>query len=275
MVVSSRVDPPFPLARWRVRGQLTEIRAADLRFDVEEAQHLLGSLLSPTLAEEELRLLLRRTEGWAAGLHLAALAARQRPDSAERLHTMTGSHGYVLDYVRDEILNRLPGDARDFLLQTAVVTPLDAYVCQAVTALRSSEASQHMLVALERANLFLVPLDEQRGAYRMHDLFREALLAVLHATLPALVPVLHHRAAQYYAAREQWADAIAHALAAADFAAGSRPVGAVGRTILAPGRGRAGDPLATGVAAGSVAALCGPGADDNAVPAQHRDTGHT
>ncbi len=222
VIVSSRIDPPLPLARWRVRGQLTEIRAADLRFELDEAQRLLGALLSPPLADHEVHVLVQRTEGWAAGLHLAALAARQRMDRAAFVQALTGSQGYLLDYVQEEILSRLPPDARDFLLQTAVVTPLDAPLCQAVTAQCTSAISRQMLTLLERGNLFLVPLDEQRVVYRLHDLFREALLAVLHATQPEMVPILHHRAADYYVAAGQWPDAIGHAIAATEYGLAAR-----------------------------------------------------
>jgi LuxR family maltose regulon positive regulatory protein len=222
LIVSSRVDPPFPLARWRARGQLTEIRAADLRFDLQEARLFLGHMLAPPLADDEVQLLLRRTEGWIAGLHLAALALSRRADRAAFLRALTGSQRYLLDYVQEEILARLPADVRDFLLHTAILSRLDAAVCQTVTAAPTSAPSRQLLASLERANLFLVPLDEERRAYRLHDLFREALLAALHATRPELVPVLHRRAAAFFETRGQWSEAIAHRLAAADFTIAAR-----------------------------------------------------
>jgi LuxR family transcriptional regulator, maltose regulon positive regulatory protein len=194
LILSSRVDPDLPLARWRVRGQLTEIRAADLRFREGEASHFLSQMLSPPLSAEEVHLLTQRTEGWIAGLQLAALALQKREDRAAFLRAFTGSQRYLLDYVQEDILARLPDSVRDFLLQTAILAHLDASVCQAVTASPDKRTSQQMLAFLERANLFLVPLDEERGCYRLHELFREALLAVLHATQPELAPALHRRA---------------------------------------------------------------------------------
>jgi LuxR family maltose regulon positive regulatory protein len=222
LILSSRVDPDLPLARLRVRGQLTEIRAADLRFREGEASHFLSQLLSPPLSAEEVRLLTLRTEGWIAGLHLAALALQKREDRAAFLRAFTGSQRYLLDYVQEDILARLPTPVRDFLLRVAILSRLEASVCQAVTAWSSRAASQQMLAKLERANLFLVPLDEERRWYRLHELFREALMAALHTTHPELVPVLHIRAASFYEAQGQWSEAIAHRLAAADFSTAAR-----------------------------------------------------
>jgi len=222
LILSSRVDPDLPLARWRVRGQMTEIRTTDLRFREGEASHFLGQMLSPPLSAEEVRLLTLRTEGWIAGLQLAALAIQKREDRAAFLRAFTGSQRYLLDYVQEDILARLPDSVRDFVLQTAILSRLDASVCQAVTASPTQAASQQMLVFLERANLFLVPLDEERHTYRLHDLFREALLATLHTTQPEMEPVLHRRAARFYEAQGQWHEAIAHALAAADYSTAVR-----------------------------------------------------
>ncbi|HEX8919033.1 MAG TPA: LuxR C-terminal-related transcriptional regulator [Chloroflexota bacterium] len=222
VILSSRADPPLPLARWRVRGQLTEIRAADLRFSLAEASRFLSHMLTPALSEAEVQRLVSRTEGWVAGLQLAALALRQREDRAAFLQALTGSQRYLLDYVQEEILTRLPADARDFLIQTAILSRLDASVCQSVIAETTELGCQQMLVLLERANLFLVPLDEERHAYRLHDLFREALLATLHSTRSEMVPVLHRRAAGFYEARGEWSEAIVHWLAAPDFSMAAR-----------------------------------------------------
>jgi len=216
LILSSRVDPDLPLARLRVRGQLTEIRAADLRFREGEASHFLDQMLSPPLTAEEVGLLTLRTEGWIAGLQLAALAIQKREDRAAFLRAFTGSQRYLLDYVQEDILARLPDAVRDFLLQTSILSRLDSYVCQAVTASPDKRTSQQMLAMLERANLFLVPLDEERRSYRLHELFREALLSVLHTIHPELVPVLHMRAARFYEAHGELQEAFTHALAAAD-----------------------------------------------------------
>jgi LuxR family maltose regulon positive regulatory protein len=217
LILASRVDPDLPLARWRARGQLTEIRADDLRFQDGEAGQYLGYMLSPPLSEEEVQRLVSRTEGWIAGLHLAALALQKRQDRAAFLQALTGSQRYLLDYVQEDILARLSTNVRDFLLHTAILSRLDASVCQAVTAEPERRNSQQMLALLERANLFLVPLDEERCWYRLHELFREALLAVLHSTHPELALVLHRRAASFYEAKGQWAEAIAHRLEARDY----------------------------------------------------------
>src|SRR5713101_6247867 len=222
LILASRVDPDLKLSRWRVRGQLTEIRADDLRFQEGEASQYLGQLLSPPLSEEEVQGLLSRTEGWIAGLHLAALTLQKRKDRAAFLEALSGSQRYLLDYVQEEILSRLPESVRDFLLHTAVLSHLDASVCQAVTAAPERRVSQQMLAFLERANLFLVSLDEERRSYRLHELFREALLSALSTTHPESVPVLHRRAARFYEAQGEWAEAITHALQAADYSMAAR-----------------------------------------------------
>ena len=222
VILASRVEPDLPLARWRMRGQLTEIRADELRFREVEASQYLGQMLSPPLSEEEVRRLMSRTEGWIAGLHLAALTLQKREDRAAFLQAFTGSQRYLLDYVQEEILARLPTSVRDFLLHTAILSRLDASVCQAVIAEPERRVSQQMLEWLERANLFLVSLDEERRSYRLHELFREALLSALHTTHPESVPVLHHRAASFYEAQGEWAEAITHALQAADYSTAAR-----------------------------------------------------
>src|SRR5215470_9159517 len=217
LLLASRVDPDLKLSRWRVRGQLTEIRAEDLRFQEGEASQYLGQMLSPPLSEEEVRKLVSRTEGWIAGLHLTALTLQKRQDRAAFLQALSGSQRYLLDYVQEEILSRLPTSVRDFLLHTAVLSRLDASVCQAVTAAPERRVSQQMLAFLERANLFLVSLDDERRSYRLHELFREALLSALSTTHPEIVPVLHRRAARFYEAQGEWVEAIPHALQAADY----------------------------------------------------------
>src|SRR6266550_4631741 len=222
LILSSRVDPDLPLARLRAHGQLTEIRADELRFQEGEASQFLDKMLSPPLSEEELQRLVSRTEGWIAGLHVVALTMQKREDRTAYLETLTGSQRYLLDYVQEDILARLSPDTRDFLLHTAILSRLDAAVCQAVTAVPTRTASQQMLALLERANLFLVPLDEERRTYRLHDLFREALLSALHTSQPEMVSLLHRRAADFYEAEGQWAEAITHALAAADFSTAAR-----------------------------------------------------
>ncbi len=222
LVLSTRVDPDLPLARLRARGELTEIRMDELRFDQEEASQYLSQLLSPVLSPEEVRRLVNRTEGWIAGLHLVALALQKREDRAAYLEALTGSQRYLLDYVQEDILAYLPESVRTFLLHSAILSRLDASVCQAVTASPTAAASQQMLTLLERANLFLVPLDEERRCYRLHDLFREALLSALYTSQPEMVPLLHRRAACFYEAEGEWAEAIAHWFETRDFSAATR-----------------------------------------------------
>jgi LuxR family maltose regulon positive regulatory protein len=219
LVLSSRVDPPLTLARWRARGQLLELRDADLRFEEEEAAQFLTHTMDLSLEDREIAELACRTEGWIAGLQLAALALRQRTDHLAFVQGFAGSHRYVLDYVQEEILARLPVPLRDFLLQTSILNRMSASLCQAVT---TEPQSQELLETMERGNLFLVPLDEERRWYRMHDLFREALLARLHTILPALVPLLHQRASRWYEKQGEWHEAISHALAAEDFSVAVR-----------------------------------------------------
>jgi LuxR family transcriptional regulator, maltose regulon positive regulatory protein len=214
LVIASRVDPDLPLSRWRVRGELLELRAADLRFSAAEASSFVTQTLGQGLAEADVRLLSQRTEGWIAGLQLAVLAMRQRENRAAFVQAFTGSQRYLMDYVQEEILARQGLGVQRFLLQTAVLTRLNAALCAALTEERNSQA---VLETLERHNLFVVPLDDERQWYRVHDLFREALLARLHSTEPELVPVLHQRAAHYFAAHGEVRAAITHALAARDF----------------------------------------------------------
>jgi LuxR family transcriptional regulator, maltose regulon positive regulatory protein len=217
LVLATRTDPELPLSRFRVRGQLLEIRSSDLRFTQQEATSFLVQRMGLPLAEEDVAILSERTEGWIAGLQLAALSLRKRQDLAAWVSDFAGSHRFVLDYVQQDILARLPLPLQDFLLQTSILTRMHATLCQVITAQSSREVCQQMLEEMERANLFVVPLDELRQWYRYHDLFREALRARLHASQPELVPFLHIRAARWYETQGEWREAIAHALAAPDY----------------------------------------------------------
>src|SRR5256884_5312757 len=217
LVLATRTDPELPLSRFRVRGQMVEIRSSDLRFTQEEATSFLLQRMGLPLSEEDVATLQQRTEGWIAGLQLAALSLRKRQDLSGWVSDFAGSSRYLLDYVQQDILAQLPVSLQHFLLQTSLVTRMNAALCQAITAGPSLQASQKMLEEVERANLFVVPLDEQRQWYRYHDLFREALRAPLHASQPELVSLLHLRAARWYEAQSEWREAIAHALAAPDY----------------------------------------------------------
>ena len=217
LVLATRTDPELPLSRLRVRGQLLEIRDRDLRFTQEEAASFLTQGMDLPLSEGEVATLQQRTEGWIAGLQLAALSLRKRGNLSAFVKDFAGSHRFLLDYMQQEILAQLPVPLQQFLLQTSIVERMNAALCQAVAALPSLQESQEMLEALERANLFVVPLDDERQWYRFHDLFREALRARLQASQPHLVPLLHLRAARFYEMVGEQREAITHALAAPDY----------------------------------------------------------
>ncbi|WP_148571890.1 LuxR C-terminal-related transcriptional regulator [Nocardioides caldifontis] len=212
LVVATRADPPLPLARLRSRGQLTELRAKELRFTTEEAGQLLQDL---ELADSDVRALTDRTEGWAAGLQLAALALRgAEPDNASAfVEDFTGSNRFVLDYLADEVLARQPEATRDFLLRTAVLDRLTGPLCDAVTKVPDAKGT---LDQLDRDNLFLIPLDDRRGWYRYHHLFADVLRARLLADHPDEVPTLHRRASDWYADAGLVEEAVRHALLAED-----------------------------------------------------------
>ena len=216
VVLASRSDPPLALARLRGRGQLAELRVAELRFSGAEAAALLrqgaagpGAALPDTVVAA----LAARTEGWAAGLQLAALSLRGQPDAAGFTAAFTGSHRYVLDFLTEEVLERQPGQLREFLLETSVLERLSGELCDAVTGRAGSQA---LLEQVERAGLFLVPLDEVRGWWRYHHLFADLLRVRLQQEQPGRAPELHRDAAGWYAERGLADDAIRHAVAAGE-----------------------------------------------------------
>jgi len=217
LVMATRSDPPLPLARLRSRGQLTEMRAADLRFTPSEAREFLNRAMGLDLTADDVSALEQRTEGWIAGLQLAALSLRGIPERGEVagfIEAFTGSNRFVIDYLADEVLARQPVQVRDFLLGTAVLDRLTGPLCDALTG---STGGTRMLEVLERDNLFLVPLDMERSWYRYHHLFADVLRARLRAEAPDQVPSLHQRASDWYAAHEFVEDAVRHALAAEDY----------------------------------------------------------
>ena len=195
VVLASRSDPPLPLARLRARGQLTEIREAELRFTPAEAAELLQQAAS-ALPDASVAALAARTEGWAAGLQLAALSLRGHDDAAAFVAAFTGSHRYVLDYLAEEVLERQDEQLRTFLLETSVLDRLSGPLCDAVTG---REGSQALLEQAERAGLFLIPLDEVRGWWRYHHLFADLLRARLQQEQPGRVAQLHRNAAAWCA----------------------------------------------------------------------------
>jgi LuxR family transcriptional regulator, maltose regulon positive regulatory protein len=229
LVVSGRADPPLPLARLRARGQLAELRAAELRFSTEEAAALLGAAAGPSLPDTAVVALTARTEGWAAGLQLAALSLRGGTDAAGFVAAFSGSHRFVLDYLADEVLDGQPGQVRAFLLETSVLERLSGELCDAVTGRSGSQAMLHQI---ERAGLFLVPLDEVRGWWRYHHLFADLLRARLEQEQPGRVQELHRAAAAWSDEHDLGDDAVRHALAAGDPAWAARLVERHVETLL-------------------------------------------
>src|SRR5919112_2435741 len=213
LVISARADPPLPLARLRVRGQMAEVRAADLRFAPEEAVEFLNGAMGLELSAQDIAELETRTEGWIAGLQMAALAMRERADVSGFIEAFTGSHRYVLDYLVEEVLNRQPEGVRSFLLETSVLDQLTGGLCDALTG-RSD--GQSMLETLERENLFVVALDDVRRWYRYHHLFADALRARLAARHAERAAELHAAASRWLAENGLLADAVRHAIASGD-----------------------------------------------------------
>jgi LuxR family maltose regulon positive regulatory protein len=214
LVIATRADPQLPLARLRARGQLTELRAADLRFTASEAAEFLNPVMGLHLSAADIAALEDRTEGWIAGLQLAALSLRGRQDAPEFIRAFAGDHRYIVDYLVEEVLRRQPRPVRDFLLQTAILDRLHGPLCDAVTG---QEGGNARLEALERGNFFVVPLDDRRHWYRYHHLFADVLSAHLRAEHPDQPAPLHRRASEWYEQNGLHADAIRHALAAEDF----------------------------------------------------------
>jgi LuxR family maltose regulon positive regulatory protein len=213
MIITGRADPPLPLARWRARSQLTEIRAADLRFTAQEAVVFLNQGMGLNLSADTIAALETRTEGWVAGLQLAALSLQRHSDVSNFVSTFTGSQRFIMDYLTEEVLNCQPRAVQEFLLQTSILERLTAPLCDALTRRNNAQA---MLTAIERANLFLVPLDDERRWYRYHQLFADLLRHHL-AAQPERVAELHRRAARWFEQNGLTAEAVSHALAAADW----------------------------------------------------------
>lgn len=214
LIVTTREDPQLPLARLRVRGELTEIRAADLRFTDAEAAAFLNEAMDLNLTEEAVAALEHRTEGWIAGLQLAALSMQDRADTANFVEAFAGSHRFVLDYLIEEVLHRQSEQVRDFLLRTAILERLSGPLCDAVTG---REDSRSVLENLERGNLFVIPLDDRRQWYRYHHLFADVLRARSMEEQPERMLESHRRASVWYEQNDLPAEAIHHGLAAKDF----------------------------------------------------------
>ncbi|MBV9323172.1 MAG: helix-turn-helix transcriptional regulator [Chloroflexi bacterium] len=214
VVISSRSDPPLPLARLRASGQLTELRAVDLRFSLAECEVFLQRVMGLALSGEQVEALDARTEGWPAGLQLAALSLRERPDASAAIAGFTGTHRFIIDYLVEEVLSRLPAAVQIFLAQTSILRQLSGPLCDAVT---EGVDGAHLLEELERASLFVTAIDDERRWYRYHQLFADTLRHRLERQDAASVPALHRRACLWYARQGVTEEAVEHALAGADW----------------------------------------------------------
>ncbi|MEM9505689.1 MAG: helix-turn-helix transcriptional regulator, partial [Cyanobacteria bacterium P01_E01_bin.43] len=214
LILASRADPPLSLARLRSHGDLTELRVSDLRFTPDEAAAFLNQVMGLTISAADVAALEKRTEGWIAGLQLAALSLQGRENGADFVAAFSGGDRYIVDYLLEEVLQRQPEPVRHFLLQTAILERLSSDLCDAVT---NQIGGQAMLETLERGNLFIVPLDNQRQWYRYHHLFADVLQAHALMESPEHLPELHERASNWYEQRALFAEAIRHALAAENF----------------------------------------------------------
>jgi LuxR family maltose regulon positive regulatory protein len=253
LVVATRADPPWPLARYRARAKVVELRARDLRFTPDEAAGFLNDMLGLGLTAADLAALETRTEGWIAGLQLAGLSIQGRRDVANFVRSFSGSHRFVLDYLVEEVLERQPPEIQEFLLRTSVLELVSGSLCDAVLSEREGArgrggegvnrqesgdespseegspprhlaTSQSILESLERANLFIVPIDDRREWYRYHHLFADLLRSRLQALLPNEVPRLYRRASAWYAEHGQVPEAVSYALMADDVEGAARLV---------------------------------------------------
>jgi LuxR family maltose regulon positive regulatory protein len=219
LVIATREDPQLPLARYRARGQLTELRAADLRFTPAEAAEFLNHAMGLNLSAEDIAALEARTEGWIAGLQMAALSMQGLSDAAGFIQSFTGSHRFVLDYLIEEVLGRQPENIQSFLLRTSILERLCGPLCDAVLS-SPSTSGQETLEYLERANLFIVPLDQERRWYRYHHLFAELLRQRLDQ--PQELSSYHLRASAWFETNGDLGGAFHHAFAAGDYDGAAR-----------------------------------------------------
>jgi ATP/maltotriose-dependent transcriptional regulator MalT len=222
LVIATREDPQLPLARLRVQGHLIELRAADLRFTPSEAAGFLNQVMGLNLSAEDIAALEARTEGWIAGLQLAALSMQGHQDAAGFIKSFTGSHHFVLDYLVEQVLQRQSASVQDFLLRTSILDRLCGPLCDAVL-LAPSGSGQAALEYLEHANLFIVPLDDERRWYRYHHLFADLLRQRLQQSLVSSsgdegrgVAELHIRASEWFEDNGLELEAFQHAAAAND-----------------------------------------------------------
>jgi LuxR family maltose regulon positive regulatory protein len=210
LVVSTRSDPPWPLARWRARGELSEIRTQDLRFSLEETSIFMNEIMGLELTRQNVEQLEARIEGWVAGLQLAALSIKNQDDISGFIKRFTGSHRFVFDYLMDDVFRGLSSNIQDFLLKTSILDRLCAQLCD---HLRNAGDSQNILDQLDQLNLFVVPLDDHRSWYRYHHLFAELIQQIAHQKLSGQMTQLHRKAGEWYQRNGLVSEAIHHAAA--------------------------------------------------------------
>ncbi len=229
LVMTTRTDPPLPLARMRVRNQLLEIRSVDLRFSPEQIASFFADVMGLVLTTEDVRALDTRVEGWIAGLQLAGLALQGKRDPAEFIASFSGDHHYVLDYLGDEILERQPETIQQFLLQTSILERLNAELCDMVSG---AVESRNVLEYLERNHFFVVALDDKRQWYRYHRLFADFLLHRLKLKYPDRVKGLHQQASHWFEQNGLLSEAINHALAAQDYGRAAELVQGIAELLI-------------------------------------------
>jgi len=215
IVLITRADPPLPVARLRAAGEMVEIRMRELRFTLAEAAVLVRNVSNAELSEPDVAVLLERTEGWPAGLYLAALSLRDHPSPSAFIRQFTGDNRFIVDFLTEEVLSRQPSEIRQFLARTSILGRFCAPLCDAVAG--SANAAE-IIDVLERENLFVVPLDDKRQWYRYHQLFAQVLRSQLARTEPDIVPTLHERASAWHLLSGSTDEAIDHALAAGNVA---------------------------------------------------------
>jgi LuxR family maltose regulon positive regulatory protein len=215
LVITSRSDPLLQIPSLRAKGQITELRAENLRFTTQEATRFLNQVMGLALSEDDVLSLETRTEGWITGLHLAALSIQDTEDTAGFISAFTGDDRYIVDYLVDEVLAQRPRGTQDFLLQTSILNRMTGSLCDAVTG---QEGGQELLERLDQANLFIVPLDNRRRWYRYHHLFADLLRQRLSEAINSQeINIFHQRASQWYEENDFLVEAVEHALAAEDF----------------------------------------------------------
>jgi LuxR family maltose regulon positive regulatory protein len=226
LVIATRADPPLQLGRLRAHGQMLELRTQDLRFTSDETTQFLNEVMRLGLSTEDIEALEARTEGWVVGLQMAALSLRGHENASQFIRAFSGSHRFVLDYLVEEVLNRQPNKIRTFLLRTSVLERICFQLCDSLVTEDNTEESQQrdeglsnqqILEYLERSNLFLISLDDERRWFRYHHLFTDLLKVRLQQQKPELIPILHQRAAHWYAQNSYPVEAVKHALETGDF----------------------------------------------------------